>query len=1121
MNLRQIRRQWAFYLKHSLRDLARNGGRTFFALFCIATGVAAVVALRSLALMIGDELTLNLAELNRGDIQIVASNDIDTAYWTLSQQNDPVFSDAGLTELRAWAESENADIQFGSSENLLQVQPLGPDDEPGQPFPVVPVLVNPETWPFYGEARLAEPAGLTLQEVFADDGLNLVVSRRIALENNISLGDRIRVPGAETPLTVAGIAADESEGSLALRNGPAGFVGFVYYPLERAPEIGLDPLPTTAYIRLPLGRDVTRAADRLEARFGENIAYVTTAELEEENQEAADLINDLVLVMGLSAILIGGIGIVNTMNVIVARRTLEIAVLKTMGLKAWRVTALFLVEAALMGIIGSVIGILAGIGLSYSVRNVGETVLNAELAWRAYPEAWFSGATLGVIITICFGFLPTLNAGQVRPAGVLRPNEITLPNAGLTRTLGTIFLVMILFGLTLNIIIRGQLELPIALMLALGGFILGGFAGIMLHNEGIMKRIPADAGAEVARRGVWVFAGAVGALSLIGLGGAEIAFGFGIPALAIYGLPAALFISLLLGLSALTRTQPEFAVSVARGARQTLLLGGAIVLGALIGGGVYFVTIAVLAVLYPAESPPPGTTPARVVAVVLFLASALIFRTRARGAAGLVGLGVIGATFSAVVGFGLGDALEALFGGFGFWSDLERASTGIVVVQILVLAMALVFAAMLGVVWILSKTPTFKNVDAKLALRNMNARRPRTAATMMGLTAGIAALSLITLTTSGVTTLLEGQLQAEAGGNVLVLSRNPEAADAVSKRLEEQLPGVRSYAEFTLYTGRLIAVDGEEPDVEGFETGDAADGNRFEVGQQENEPGIGFGFTTIDPRQNADLEYEMTNGRFLRPEDIGQPVMVIREPPAGSPLDLLGIEVGTEITWLLRPPPGSEEEPIERTFTIIGLIDENSQQTGVAIGFQAPIESVPEFIRPNSYVTVADIEDDFVDEAIFEFAGITNAFAIEISYLVQVIENLIAQLIAIPALVAFLALVAGIAIIANTVALDTQERRQQIGVMKAVGLKGWRVLAQLVFEYALIGLVAGLIGAAIGLIATLWVGVLGNAQQLEDTLQLWPAARLVGLGIFVAVLATLASAWTAARESPMDVLRYE
>ncbi len=66
--------QLRFYARHSFNDLKVNGQRTFFALLCIAAGVAAIVSLQTLAAMIGDTLTGNLQQNNRGDIQFIAGN---------------------------------------------------------------------------------------------------------------------------------------------------------------------------------------------------------------------------------------------------------------------------------------------------------------------------------------------------------------------------------------------------------------------------------------------------------------------------------------------------------------------------------------------------------------------------------------------------------------------------------------------------------------------------------------------------------------------------------------------------------------------------------------------------------------------------------------------------------------------------------------------------------------------------------------------------------------------------------------------------------------------------------------------------------------------------------------
>jgi ABC-type antimicrobial peptide transport system permease subunit len=825
--------------------------------------------------------------------------------------------------------------------------------------------------------------------------------------------------------------------------------------------------------------------------------------------------------MGLSSILIGGMGIVNTMNVVVSRRMLEIAVLKTLGLKAWRITVLFLVEAALMGIIGSLIGLGSGIVLSYFIRGVGEEVLQTSLSWRAYPEAWYSGVSLGVVITMVFGFLPTLNAGQIRPIGVLRPNDIQLPNAGMTRTLAALLFAMLLFGFTLNTIVSGRLDLPITLMLGLGGFIIGLFGGVILANEGLLDEVGASEDNPLVARSIPVLSLTLGAFALVGLGVVNL-FLSPLSLWLVYLLPMVLGGGAYLLLRALAARYAHLPYQAARLARQVLLWGGAAILGGLLGGGLFALWRSVLLILYPREATPPGLNTAIAASLILGLIALFSFRLRARRAASLVGLALIGAAVLSIIGFGLGDVLESLFGGMGFWEPVEEFSTGVIVVQIIVLLLGGIFVAMNGLVWLLARLPSFGSVDVKLAFRNINARRNRTAATMIGLIAGIGALALITLTTSGVTSLLEGQLETNVGGNVVIISRDPDTGLAVKKRLESSLEGVNSFTQYNIMRGRILAINGEDPPIEGLDFGDAADGNSREFGRSEVEEGIGFAFVTIDPSEYQP-GFIMEQGDWFTAEDVNERVMVLREPPPGSFLDRLDLDVGDTITWRMfaNTRNGGQVEALDITYTIVGIISDQSEESGASDALQAPVGSLPATVSPESVVTVADIQEEHVDAALLEFAQISNAFALEISFLVGLIEQLLNQLIAIPALVALLALVAGVAIIANTVALDTQERRTQIGIMKALGLKGYRVLAQLMFENTFIGLISGLIGVGIGLIVTVLVGVLGDARQVEQTLDLVPALRLIAVSVIVSMVATLLSAWTAARESPMNVLRYE
>lgn len=152
------------------------------------------------------------------------------------------------------------------------------------------------------------------------------------------------------------LSATETKSSI--NNVLASFFGFAYFDRAQASTLQVNPNPNSISIVMPDGAtedEISRAADELTplSRFRDINA---TPWLLKRNQELADLIGRFIVTMGLGAMLIGGVGIMNTMLVLVGRRTMEIAALKTFGLKGRQIAALFMAEAFLLGVIGSFFG---------------------------------------------------------------------------------------------------------------------------------------------------------------------------------------------------------------------------------------------------------------------------------------------------------------------------------------------------------------------------------------------------------------------------------------------------------------------------------------------------------------------------------------------------------------------------------------------------------------------------------------------------------------------------------------------------------------------------------------------------------------------------------------------
>jgi predicted lysophospholipase L1 biosynthesis ABC-type transport system permease subunit len=440
-----------FYVIHAWRDMSRNGRRTAFALFCIAAGVAAIVALRSLSLMIGDSLSANIAGINHGDLRVEPRFNFDNlgGQNTNSPDGGNRFTPEVMAVISQWAEKNNVQMTSVITDANIQVAPLDSRQNVGRPQFISSFIIDPAKYPFYGPVLAVDPKDVPLSRLFTG-GNDVVISQNLAENNQIKVGDQVRVGRTTALFTVRGIVPTEIEGSL--RNPLAAFFGFAYFDKAQSSVLKVEQdQPSEILMLAPPGADVNQLKQSLNAQVP-GLGITTTADVRKQNQTTADIIDRLIIVMGLAALLIGATGIIHTMLVVVGRRTVEIAVLKTLGVQGRQITIMFLVESVIMGLIGSLAGLLLGIVFSLGVRSFTQSVWPQTLVWRIYPEALLTGLLLGVIITAVFGFLPTLTAAAVRPAIVLRPNETKMPASGCLQTLLALVVVVVAVGL-----IAGQL----------------------------------------------------------------------------------------------------------------------------------------------------------------------------------------------------------------------------------------------------------------------------------------------------------------------------------------------------------------------------------------------------------------------------------------------------------------------------------------------------------------------------------------------------------------------------------------------------------------------------------------------------------------------------------------
>jgi predicted lysophospholipase L1 biosynthesis ABC-type transport system permease subunit len=444
--------------------------------------------------MIGDSLTRNLQVENRGDIVVtvprraIASGEafdetlVDTEGGALEIDSSSVtnFSAGGIARMRAWADGQGYEMTVASRNNSpIRIRPAGSAETSEIAFPF---FIEPERYPLYGEIDFVAPRDIIPARALAEPH-HIVITQRLADALGVDIGDGLRLVGPET-YRVTAIMDDDTEADL--RDPNSLFIPYVYL----RPDVGaekFDAGPDTVYLKLPPGSDVVAVGEDFQQAF-EGMAVFTTEDLREQNAELSENLTKLITVMGLVSLLIGGIGIINTMRVVVSRRTQEIGVLKTIGLQGRQITLMFVVEAFALGVLGSAPGALLGLGLVALLQRVAEFVTAQTLQFAVYPGAIVMGLVTGVLVTLVFGFLPTLSAGRVRPNVVLYPTDTIVPRAGRRLSLLALTVLTTILGLLVGQILGNLL---LGMMAAFGTIVVLGVLVLLLWALVILlSRLP-------------------------------------------------------------------------------------------------------------------------------------------------------------------------------------------------------------------------------------------------------------------------------------------------------------------------------------------------------------------------------------------------------------------------------------------------------------------------------------------------------------------------------------------------------------------------------------------------------------------------------------------------------
>ena len=136
---------------------------------------------------------------------------------------------------------------------------------------------------------------------------------------------------------------------------------------------------------------------------------------------ASQLRSIIAVAVSLTILLVAGFGIYNIMNMTINEKIREIAILKAMGFSGGDILSIFLAQAAVIGIVGAITGVLLGLGISTTVNLVPFKIAGLTTLPISYiPSDFVSAIVFGIATTLFAGYLPARKASKIDPVVIIR-----------------------------------------------------------------------------------------------------------------------------------------------------------------------------------------------------------------------------------------------------------------------------------------------------------------------------------------------------------------------------------------------------------------------------------------------------------------------------------------------------------------------------------------------------------------------------------------------------------------------------------------------------------------------------------------------------------------------------
>jgi ABC-type antimicrobial peptide transport system permease subunit len=365
-----------------LKSLLRRKTRTLLTILGVSIGVAAIVALGALA----DGFSEGYSAIGGGsgaDLLVMQSDAIDVAFSAVDEQIGETL--AGLSGVK---EVDSMIYSFAATDLMpyFIIYGYDPDGFAIEHFKIIE-----------GESLSASPS--------VRGGSPLILGKMAADDMEKEVGVTLKL--YETAFRVEGIY----ETGKPFEDGAAVLL------LNDAQTISKHPRQANAFLlKLKDGEDAEKMRERIEQRFPD--LTVTLSDEFAESQEMIAMFGAFTWAVSFLAVVIGGVGVMNTVLMSIFERTREFGTLRAVGWRPWQVLGLVLGESVVLCGLGGVVGSILGVGAV-------ELVKLAPMASMAFPTTFASdlfvqGIGTALVLGLVGGAYPSWRAARLLPAEAMR-----------------------------------------------------------------------------------------------------------------------------------------------------------------------------------------------------------------------------------------------------------------------------------------------------------------------------------------------------------------------------------------------------------------------------------------------------------------------------------------------------------------------------------------------------------------------------------------------------------------------------------------------------------------------------------------------------------------------------